>query len=80
MELKYVRHNKVGFILWPKFCDLMHVHVGDLLCQEVGGQIISAGFAQMTGERAECWGVSESLNIASRSDDSDALTTQLEGA
>lgn len=77
MELKYVRHSRIGFILWVSDGGLYHVSVGNLLREEVGGEIVSAGFARLTGERVKCYGMSESLNIASKPEDSSALAAQL---
>jgi hypothetical protein len=77
MELKYVRHSQVGFILWPRTDDLWHAHIGGLLQQRCGGEIVSAGFARLAGGKAKCWGKSESLGIASKPDDSAALAAQL---
>lgn len=77
MELKYVRHSEIGFVLWPRTDDLWHAHIGQLLRQQCRGEIVSAGFAKLAGGKAKCWGMSESLGIASRPDDSAALAAQL---
>lgn len=76
-ELKYVRHSRLGFVLWPRTDDLWHSHVGHALDTRVDGGIISAGFASVAGGVARCWGKSESLSISSRPDDSEALAAQL---
>lgn len=77
MELKYVRHETVGFILWPRSDDLWHSHIGSLARQKAGGKIVSAGFASVDGGAVECWGMSESLGISSVPGDSEALAEQL---
>lgn len=76
IDLKYIRHSNLGFVLWPRTDDLWHSHVGALVCQ-VPGKIESAGFASVAGGVARCWGESESLNIASQKGDSEALAKQL---
>lgn len=76
MELKYVRHSIIGFVLWARQDDLWHSHIGNTV-RVVGGEIISAGFATVAGGVAKCWGASESLKIKSRADDTDALAKQL---
>ena len=76
MQLKYVRHERIGFILWPRTDDLWHSHVGRLAQSKAGGEIVSAGFVDLGGGAPRCFGMSESLGIASRDDDSDALAAQ----
>jgi len=77
MQLKYVRHERIGFILWPRTDDLWHSHVGMLAQSKAGGEIVSAGFVDLRGGAPRCFGMSKSLGIASRDDDSDALAAQL---
>lgn len=77
MSLKYVRHEEIGFVLWPRTDALWHSHVGRLLQQRRDGAIISAGFVEFGPDGPVCFGMSESLGIASRDDDSDALAAQL---
>lgn len=76
VELKYVRHSALGFMLWPRTDDLWHSDVGKLL-RRVPGEIVSAGFACVAGGTASCWGESESLDIKSQKGDSEALAAQL---
>ena len=76
MELKYVRHSSLGFVLWPRSDDLWHAHIGQTLGR-VRGTIVSAGFATVAGGVAHCWGESESLKIKSQKSDSEALAEQL---
>jgi hypothetical protein len=56
VELKYVRHSEIGFILWPRTDDLWHAHIGQLLSKQCQGTIVSAGFAKLAGGKAKCWG------------------------
>ncbi len=78
MSLKYVRHEEIGFVLWARTNALWHLHVGDLLQSRRQGEIVSAGFVEFgPGGVPRCFGMSESLGIASRDDDSDALAAQL---
>jgi hypothetical protein len=74
MDLKYVRHNTVGFILWPRTDDLWHMHVASALPR---GSIMSAGFASVAGGKVKCGGRSESLGIGSLPEDGAALAKQL---
>jgi len=46
MSLKYVRHEEIGFVLWPRTDALWHSHVGRLLQQRRDGKIVSAGFVE----------------------------------
>ncbi len=73
---KYVRHSNLGFILWPKTDALWHEHMGRLLTR-VPGKIMSAGFADVQGGTARCFGRSESLDMDSDPSDSVALALQL---
>ncbi len=78
MSLKYVRHEEIGFVLWPRTDALWHSHVGRLLQQCRGGKIVSAGFVEFGQDgRPVCFGMSESLNITSKDGDSEALAQQL---
>ena len=79
MELKYVRHSRIGFILWPSTEDLWHKHIAELALDHAGGEIVSTGFARLACGKAKTWGMSESLGIASMPDDSTALAEQLGG-
>lgn len=87
MELKYVRHSTIGFILWPlRFGsevsgNLFHSHVGAAARASCGGKIVSAGFCRLDTAvgKAECFGHSESLGMSSLPEDSDLLTAQLFG-
>lgn len=77
MQLKYVRHSTIGFVIWPKTDALWHSHVGDLLRRKDGGRIISAGFCSLEGGTARCYGRSESLGVGGLPDDAKALAAQL---
>ena len=76
MELKYVRHDTVGFVIWPRTDDIWHSHVGSLL-KRANGKLVSAGFARLKDGKAVCYGYSETLDLSSQEDDSAALTKQL---
>lgn len=72
---KYIRHKQLGFILWPKTDLLIHADAARLVgCRS---QIMSAGFADLVAGTAACYGRSESLDIDSLPEDSDALNKQL---
>lgn len=75
MEMKYVRHSVIGFVMWPKTDRLWHSHVGALL-NRAGGKIISAGFVTSTDGVVVCHGKSESLGISSIPGDTEALAAQ----
>ena len=78
MSLKYVRHEEIGFVLWPRTDALWHSHVGRLLQQRRDGKIVSAGFVEFGQDgKPVCFGMSESLNITSKDGDSEALAQQL---
>ncbi len=78
MALKYVRHEEIGFVLWPRTDALWHSHVGRLLQQKRDGKIVSAGFVEFGQDgKPVCFGMSESLNITSKDGDSEALAQQL---
>lgn len=78
MSLKYVRHDEIGFVIWARTDALWHSHIGRLLEQRRQGKIISAGFVDFRpGGIPVCHGMSESLNIASKEGDSEALAAQL---
>jgi hypothetical protein len=77
MEMKYIRHSKIGFILWPRTDDLCHSHVAASIRHPKTGAVISAGFCKVHEGAVACWGRSESLNIDSRQDDAEILGQQL---
>lgn len=79
MEMqKYVRHSKLGFILWSDMNDIWHKHIGEWIVARYGGKIISAGFVQVEPDtEVICFGKSESLGISSDSEDSELLKKQL---
>ena len=77
MEHKYVRHNELGFILWPKAEALWHSGVGRLLLSK-GGTLVSAGFVSFQENGLpKCYGYSESLNLHSKEEDTTLLIQQL---
>ena len=77
MELKYVNHDKVGFVLWPRTDKLFHSHVGGMLLIRANGRILSAGFATISQGMVRCHGKSESLGIPSLPSDTEDLAKQL---
>lgn len=77
MSLKYIRHEKIGFILWAQTDDLWHSHMARLTNGRLPGKVISAGFADLEGGIVRCHGRSESLNLDPLPDDSTALAKQL---
>lgn len=75
---KYVRHSQAGFVLWPHSDDLHHKHIGEAMRRSyLKGDILSAGFAWIGPNTVVCEGMSESLGIKSRPDDTRALAIQL---
>ncbi len=72
--MKYVRHKKKGFFLFPESENVWHSHVGNFL--GVDG-IISAGFVDFNEGVPLCYGCSESLDIGSRDDDAELLRKQM---
>ena len=77
MTQKYIRHDKIGFVIWPRTDALWHAHVAESVQRRKHGAILSAGFVTFTGGFVCCYGMSDSLGIASRPDDSEALAVQL---
>lgn len=80
--MKYVRHSRAGFVLFPDMTDLFHRHVGDALLKEIPGDLISAGFATFdySGNKivdVRCHGRSDSLDMDSLPGDSALLAQQL---
>jgi len=78
MIFKYVRHEEIGFIIWPCSGDLQHKHIGQLAIKMAGGAIVSAGFVDFDRGGPRCHGHSESLGISSKPEDSAELAKQLE--
>lgn len=78
MIFKYVHHEEIGFIMWPKKDALWHSHVGHMLQNRRGGRLLSAGFVEFRKDGTlSCFGMSESLSLNSKEDDSDLLMVQL---
>lgn len=79
---KYIRHHRLGFILWPKLedeHDFWHSHMATAVC---GGrlartEIVSAGFVEFKDGAARCYGHSESLRVRSSETDTADLNKQL---
>lgn len=80
MEIKYIRHEEQGFILWPVVDGdpLWHKHMGRFVTEKCrGGKILSAGFVKFVDGKPECYGESMSLDLAKHPDDNVALAQQL---
>lgn len=78
-DLKYIRHSHIGFVLWRRTDALYHSDMasGVKAGPDVRGSLLSAGFASLLGGVVRCWGRSDSLDLDSRVDDSQALAAQL---
>ena len=74
MTHKYVRAERIGFIIWPKTDELWHSHVGAIMRRV---PIISAGFAEISENGVRCYGKSETLDMSSMLEDSSLLAAQL---
>lgn len=77
MKHKYVRHSALGFIIWPMTHDIYHSHIGEMMRANSHGHLISAGFADFSCGTVKCYGLSESLRLASKPEDSRLLAKQL---
>ncbi|NTV48135.1 MAG: hypothetical protein HGB32_03710 [Geobacteraceae bacterium] len=80
MEMKYIRHEEQGFILWPVVDGdpLWHKHMGHLVTEKChGGRILSAGFVRFINGKPVCYGESISLELTKHPDDNVALAQQL---
>lgn len=80
-QLKYVRHASTGFVVWPaKYPGLTHREVARAIRSGENvkrGETLSAGFVEWDFDgRPFCCGRSESLDIASREDDTAALRAE----
>lgn len=76
MQHKYIRHDSIGFILWPRTDELFHSDVAHSTIRSAGGRVISAGFCSIV-DGARCFGRSGSLDMDSLPEDSAALAAQL---
>ena len=74
MKLKYVRHQKKGFFLFPDSDRVWHSDVGEFLGSE---ELVSAGFVRFNSGVPECFGKSESLRLGGAPDDTDSLRAWL---
>lgn len=80
METKYIRHEKQGFILWPRVGGdpVWHRHMARFVVGKCdGGEILSAGSVRFVDGKPECYGMSESLKLRSKPEDSELLAQQL---
>lgn len=85
MNMKYIRTEKQGIIIWsnPNGEGIMHKNMWEFVRREreygdPHDNLISAGFVGL-GEHGilECYGESESLNLGGRADDDMFLRKQL---
>ena len=77
MHHKYIRHSKIGFIIWPKTDDVWHNAMGKFICNQCfNNEILSAGFVSFKDGKPRCYGGSESLHIYSLPDDSEKIAEQ----
>lgn len=76
-QQKYVRHSKVGFILFDDMTQIYHKHMAEFVVKARGGHVISAGFASFSVDRFICHGKSESLGIGGAVDDTESLNRQM---
>jgi hypothetical protein len=76
--MKYIRHDKLGFIMWQSIGgEPRHSDVATFMVNSYGGAILSAGFVMDMGDGPRCFGDSGSLNLGGLPDDTDALKQQL---
>ena len=77
MEVKYINHSEIGFVLWARTDLVYHSDMAHAVCSKAVGKIVTAGFAHIVDGFVECYGMSESLNIESHKGDSVLLADQL---
>lgn len=79
--LKYVRHEHLGFAIWPaiKSDRMTHSIFGSFIEHEYGcGIIISAGWVRFSRGNVICYGGSLSMDLSSLSEDGTHMSRQLE--
>jgi hypothetical protein len=64
--LKYIINQNDEFMIFSP--SVQHIHAGNLLNGNYGGEIIGAGFIDFLDGEVYCYGKSVSLNIKSRGD------------
>jgi len=75
--VKYIRHETEGFILFTRSDRVIwHAVVAKRLFGD-SGKIVSAGFVSVRDGVPTCHGMSESLGVRSREDDTKALCDTL---
>ncbi len=70
--MKFIRHKGKGFFIFP--VSMAHRDMAAMVCTHPKAELLSAGFVD---EKLRCSGRSESLSLASRTDDTLALHTQM---
>jgi hypothetical protein len=78
--MKYIQHDKLGFILWrAKSGMFSHKEMADLILAAKPGKLLSAGFVlSLDDGQLKCFGDSLTLNLSSHENDTALLKTQLE--
>jgi hypothetical protein len=76
METKYIRTARAGFVLWAACSPINHADMAAAVGPRAG-QVLSAGFVLMVGNRPRCMGCSTSLDLEALPGDSEALAAQL---
>lgn len=76
---KYVRFEKLGFVLFPMTDAVYHADMRFMTHGKDGtkDKIVSAGFVEFYEGELSCYGRSESLDIGSMRGDEEALKKQL---
>ena len=75
--MKYIRHETEGFILFTRSDRIIwHAKVARKLFGDAS-KIVSAGFVSVRDGVPTCHGMSESLDVRSREDDTKALCDML---
>ena len=79
MRHKYIRHSRLGFVLFPDQINISHAAMARLVMKSMpsGGTIVSAGFVWVGKGATIIEGKSESLNLGPAAGDGEALRKQL---
>lgn len=73
-KFKYVRDSIEGFAYWPESTGITH---REMAHKKEMDHVVSAGFAYIEDGKAQCFGMSVSLNKRSLPEDSELLSGQL---